>query len=103
MPMDEYDIGHYAEYCETINIYQNSDIYNVVAEFMKNIGNKQNIDSLKKDIIETITRAQEALNVLDNRKITLIGSRVCHAYLDNGEAKYDWYLVNVWRAYDGSY
>ena len=98
MPMDEYDLVHRGDFDDVINVYENSNIDEIVQDFTKSMNQYQDIKSLQQNIRDTIGKLRGALDVLDYRTITCIGARVSHIYRIDEETHYDWYLVNVWRS-----
>ena len=96
MVFDDYSMNHHNKFKDILNIYNNDNIDIVIDTFMK----KNNITSIniKKEIRDSIIKMQNILEVLENRYITNIGSRI----IDNSIVKFEfdqpnYYLIEVWR------
>lgn len=108
---DEYDSRHYNEYDHTINFYKDSNIERVIKEFYKNMNcetdykydymsQEEENEKLSRQITKSIFTLKEALNILEDRYITNIGSRVFHYIITESNTRpvLKCYLIQVWRA-----
>lgn len=111
MLSDEYDSSHFNEYDYIIDFYKNSNIQTVIKKIYKDtkcetdckydyMSQKEENEKLSTQIIKTIFTLKEALNVLENRYITNIGSRVFHYIIEEENARpvLKCYLIQVWRS-----
>ncbi len=90
MPMDMYDYGHRAKYCDTINVYKDDVIIDIVNEFV----GKYDINDDMTYFIEKIEQIFNSFNILDSRYITNIGIR----YIDTDyQSKNNHYLFLIWK------
>ena len=96
MVFDDYDMNHINKFKDILNVYYNDNIDEIIDIFIK----KNNITAIhiKKEIKDSIIKMQNVLEVLDNRYITNIGSRI----IDSTEVKFEidkpnYYLIQQWR------
>ena len=101
--MHQYD-AIISKYQHIIDIYQNDDIQEIIQNFLNKIKTKRvqhpkfnqcrENEYLAENILNTINKLRNALQVLDSRMITNIGGKVAH-YIDPEIPQ--WYLIQVWR------
>jgi hypothetical protein len=95
MPLDIYDYTHCYDNIFEINIYNDSNINNLIDSKMSIYGIKSdsNYLDLKSNIIELINKLKGCLLMLENRHITLIGGRIYYKH------NY-WIIINVHRGFN---
>ncbi len=93
--MDDYDSGHNNDYEKVINIYDNSDIEEVITTIVTDEVPEHKM--LRLEITKKAEGLRSALFVLDYRIITNIGARVFHCYELDDVWHTECYLVQVWR------
>lgn len=114
MPMDDYDVGHTADYNVIMNVYQDSNIKSILDKFFSDnkfrdtdLQHKHN-NYLIENVTMLVVRLRNALDILDSRTVTNIGGRVFHTVFPE---KYDRdlgfrpmcqkpYLIQVWSGID---
>lgn len=110
---DEYDSRHFSDYDYTINFYKDSNIAYKIKDFYRNndcdtdytyapysMSQFEENEKLSSQITKTIFTLRDALNVLENRYITNIGSRVFHYIITEPDTQpvLKCYLIQVWRS-----
>ncbi len=104
MPLDEYDFQHYPKFYKTINIYHDSNLDQIIDEYVKEDMkyftdiHPDELESNKKQIHKLVSKLRNGFSILDDRYITCVSARLINNQKNNKPNKDTMFnCINVFR------